>query len=403
MNAIKGGVTAAAGFRAAGTHIGFKKVKKDIALLISDCDAATAAVFTTNRVKAAPVIWDQGVVKGGVARAVLINSGNANACTGKKGLSDAEESAEIVAALAGTEKGKVYICSTGVIGVPLDMSRIKDGAAVLFPLVSAHGGEDAADAICTTDTFRKEAAVTVDINGHTVTIGGMAKGSGMIHPNMATMLAFVTTDAVISSKTLQQILGNTVEDTFNMISVDGDTSTNDTCIVMANGKAGNEEILPGTEAYAAFEEGMRYVLGELAKLITRDGEGAGRFIEMNVVNALSEKDAKILARSVISSSLVKAAFFGSDANWGRILCAMGYSGADFDPSLVDLSFSSPKGTIETVKGGEPLPFSEEKAKEILLEKEITVTADCHQGSAKATAWGCDLTYDYVRINGDYRS
>ena len=403
MKIINGGVVAAKGFKAAGIHAGLKKAKKDMALVVSSVDAETAAVFTTNVVKAAPVIWDQGIARSGVARAVVVNSGNANACTGKKGLEDAEETAAYVASLIKTEKGKVYVSSTGVIGVPLDMQKILAGAESLVPLLSETGGEDAADAICTTDTFRKEAAVTVEIGGKTVTIGGMAKGSGMIHPNMATMLCFVTTDAKISSSALQTLLGKTVEDTFNMISVDGDTSTNDSCIVLANGMAGNDEIIPGTEAYEVFEEGFRYVLGELAKLITRDGEGAGRFIEMNVVNALSDQEAKLMARAVISSSLVKAAFFGSDANWGRILCAMGYSGAAFDPSLVDLSFSSPKGTIETVHGGEPLPFSEEKAKEILLEKEITVIADCHQGSGKATAWGCDLTYDYVRINGDYRS
>lgn len=403
MEIIKGGVVSPKGFKAAGLHAGLKKAKKDMAMVVSSCDAVTAAVFTTNKVKAAPVIWDQGVAKSGVAKAVVVNSGNANACTGKQGLQDAEDTASVAASLLGTEKGKVYVCSTGVIGVPLDMNKIKSGVEKLSAALSSTGGEDAAEAICTTDTFKKEVAVTVGINGKKVTIGGMAKGSGMIHPNMATMLAFITTDAVISKDTLQHLLGCTVEDTFNMISVDGDTSTNDTCLVLANGLAGNSEIQEGTEAYEKFEEAFSFVLGELAKEITRDGEGAGRFIEMNVINAISVKDAKLLARAVISSSLVKAAFFGSDANWGRILCAMGYSGADFDPSLVDLSFSSAKGSIETVKGGEPLPFSEEKAKEILLEKEITVTADCHQGSGKATAWGCDLTYDYVKINGDYRS
>ena len=403
MKVIDGGVVAAKGFKAAGIHAGLKKSKKDMALVVSECDAATAAVFTTNTVKAAPVMWDQGIAKNAVAKAVVVNSGNANACTGKKGLEDAEETAAYAASLLGTEKSKVYVCSTGVIGVPLDMEKIHKGTEALVPLLTEKGGQEAADAICTTDTFRKEVAVSVDIGGCTVTIGGMAKGSGMIHPNMATMLCFVTTDAKISSSTLSDLLGKTVEDTFNMISVDGDTSTNDTCIVLANGMAGNDEIKYGSAEYEVFEEGFHYVLGELAKLITRDGEGAGRFIEMNVVNAISDKDAKLMARSVISSSLVKAAFFGSDANWGRILCAMGYSGAAFDPSLVDLSFSSSQGTIETVHAGEPLPFSEEIAKKILLEKEIVVTADCHQGAGKATAWGCDLTYDYVKINGDYRS
>ena len=403
MEIIDGGVTSAKGFKAAGIHAGLKKAKKDMAMVVSECTAETAAVFTTNKVKAAPVIWDQGVKESGKAMAVVINSGNANACTGAQGLKDAEDTAAAAALLLGINKNLVYVSSTGVIGVPLDMVKIKNGVNAVFPLLSSHGGRDAAEAICTTDTFAKEAAVTLSISGKTVTIGGMAKGSGMIHPNMATMLAFITTDAVISSQTLQCLLGDTVEDTFNMISVDGDTSTNDSCIVLANGLAGNDEIVPGTKDYDDFSEAFRYVLGQLAKLITRDGEGAGRFIEMNVVNALTKKDAKLLARAVISSSLVKAAFFGSDANWGRILCAMGYSGGNFDPSLVDLSFSSSKGTIDTVKGGEPLPFDEEKAKEVLLEKEITVTADLHQGTASATAWGCDLTYDYVKINGDYRS
>ena len=403
MKAIKGGITSPAGFLAAGIHAGLKKAKKDMAMIVSEKEADTAATFTTNKVKAAPVIWDQAVLLGGKAKAVVVNSGNANACTGKDGLLDAERTAETAASLLGTEKGKVYVSSTGVIGVKLDMEKIENGVKTLFPLLSRDGGADAAAAICTTDTFSKEAAAEVMISGRKVTIGGMAKGSGMIHPNMATMLCYVATDARISSETLQKLLGATVEDTFNMISVDGDTSTNDTCIVLANGMAENDEIIYGSKDYAAFEEAFRYVLGELAKDITRDGEGAGRFIEMNVVNALSKADAKKLARSVVSSSLVKAAFFGSDANWGRILCAMGYSGADFDPSLVDLSFSSPAGSLDVVRSGEPLSFDEDKAKKILLEKEITVKADCHQGSSSATAWGCDLTYDYVKINGDYRS
>ena len=403
MEILEGSITAPAGFAAAGIHAGLKKAKKDMAAIVSACDAVTAATFTTNKVKAAPVIWDQGVLKGGVARAVIVNSGNANACTGEDGLRDAETTAGIAASLLGTEKGKVYVSSTGVIGVKLDMERIVSGVRTLCPLVSADGGHEAAEAICTTDTFTKEAAASVMIGDVKVTVGGMAKGSGMIHPNMATMLSYITTDAVISQETLQHLLGATVEDTFNMISVDGDTSTNDTCIVLANGMAGNAEILYGTKEYEEFSEAFRHVLGTLARMITRDGEGAGRFIEMKVSNALSKEDARKLARSVVSSSLVKAAFFGSDANWGRIMCAMGYSGADFDPSLVDLSFTSPAGTIEVVHSGDPVPFDEDEAKRILLEKEITVAVDCHQGASSAVAWGCDLTYDYVRINGDYRS
>ena len=395
MKIIDGGVTAAKGFKAAGLHAGLKKVKRDMAMILSETDAVTAATFTTNKVKAAPVIWDQKIAEAGKARAVVVNSGNANACTGSQGLIDAEKTAEKAAALIGTDKSNIYVSSTGVIGVKLDMDKILKGIEMLYPELSERGGKSAAEAICTTDTFTKECAVTIEVSGRTVTIGGMAKGSGMIHPNMATMLSFITTDASVSLETLRKLLGETVEDTFNMISVDGDTSTNDTCIVMANGLAGNAEITESSPDYDAFREAFSYVLGELAKLITRDGEGAGRFIEMKVMNAPSKHDAKLLARAVISSSLVKAAFFGADANWGRILCAMGYSGASFEPSLVDLSFSSSKGEIAVVKNGEPLPFSEEKAKEILL--------DCHKGNAEAVAWGCDLTYDYVRINGDYRS
>ena len=401
MKIIDGGVTSPKGFKAAGVHAGLKKAKKDMALIVSDVPAVTAAAFTTNKVKAAPVIWDMEIRKGGVAQAVVVNSGNANACTGEQGLKDAEETAGYAASILGIDKSSVYVSSTGVIGVPLDMSRIKSGIDMLVPLLSADG-KDAAEAILTTDTFCKEAAAEVVIDGVTITVAGMAKGSGMIHPNMATMLSYITTDAAISQETLQKLLGNTVEDTFNMISVDGDTSTNDSVIVLANGMAGNSEINEN-HGYEAFEEAFRYVLGELAKDIVKDGEGAGRFIEMTVVNALTKKDARILARSVISSSLVKAAFFGADANWGRILCAMGYSGADFDPSLVDLSFSSPAGELSVVHNGEPIAFDEDKAKRILLEKEVRITADCHQGAESATAWGCDLTYDYVKINGDYRS
>ena len=391
MKIIDGGVTAAKGFKAAGLHAGLKKVKRDMAMILSETDAVTAATFTTNKVKAAPVIWDQKIAEAGKARAVVVNSGNANACTGSQGLIDAEKTAEKAAALIGTDKSNIYVSSTGVIGVKLDMDKILKGIEMLYPELSESGGKSAAEAICTTDTFTKECAVTLEVSGKTVTIGGMAKGSGMIHPNMATMLSFITTDASVSLETLRRLLGETVEDTFNMISVDGDTSTNDTCIVMANGLAGNAELTESSPDYEIFKEAFSYVLGELAKLITRDGEGAGRFIEMKVMNAPSKHDAKLLARAVISSSLVKAAFFGADANWGRILCAMGYSGASFE------------GSLQVVKGGEPVPFDEDTAKKILLEKEVAVLADCHQGAAEATAWGCDLTYDYVRINGDYRS
>lgn len=398
----KGGVTSPKGFLAAGVHAGLKKQKKDMALIVSAANAVSAGAFTTNKVKAAPVLWDMETLKGETHKAIVINSGNANACTAERGLKDAGDSAAYAAELLGLSQNEVFVASTGVIGVPLDMDKIKHGISMLVPCLSSDG-HSAAEAIMTTDTFSKEAAASVEINGKTVTIGGMSKGSGMIHPNMATTLSFITTDAAVSKKDLQALLGTTVDDTYNMVSVDGDTSTNDTVLVLANGMAGNNLLTPGTEEWSLFEEAFRYVLGTLARYLARDGEGATRFIEMDVENALTKKDAKILARSVVSSSLVKAAFFGADANWGRILCAMGYSGADFDPSLVDLSFTSPAGTIQVVKNGEPLPFDEEVAKKILSEKEITAVADCHQGVFSAQAWGCDLTYDYVKINGDYRS
>lgn len=391
-----------AGYRFAGIHAGLKKRKKDMALIVSDCMAETAAVFTTNAVKAAPVIYDMGVLKGGKAQAVLVNSGNANACTGPGGLEDASRSASIAARCLGIPESGVYVSSTGVIGVPLDMEKMEKG----IELLTRSLGEDAlpaAEAILTTDTVMKLSSVRLDIDGITVTVSGMAKGSGMIHPDMATMLCFIVTDAKIGHGVLQKLLGRGISDTFNMISVDGDTSTNDSVIVLANGASGCAEIEEGSAACVAFSSAFNQVLGELARQIVKDGEGASRFIEMKVTGAATRADAALMARSVISSSLVKAAFFGADANWGRILCAMGYSGAAFDPSLVDLAFTSAKGTLKVLEGGVPLEFDEDTAKTILLEKEVGVLADCHQGDGEATAWGCDLTYDYVKINGDYRS
>ena len=402
MEIFEGGVTSAKGFKASGVFAGLKKARKDMAMIVSECEAVAAGTYTTNKVKAAPVLWDMKLTGQGKARAVVVNSGNANACTGEQGLKDAEEMASYAAGLLSTEKELVLVASTGVIGVNLDMAKIKKGEELLV-LSLSDDWKDAAQAILTTDTFAKTAACSVEIGGKTVTIGGMSKGSGMIHPNMATTLSFITTDAAISHDVLQSLLGKTVDDTYNMISVDGDTSTNDSVLVLANGMAGNAEIRKESAEEAVFEEAFRYVLGTLARMIARDGEGATRFIEMTVKGARTKEDAKTLARSVVSSSLVKAAFFGSDANWGRILCAMGYSGADFDPDIVDLSFVSPKGSIEVLSGGQPVPFDEDKAKEILLEKEVGAVADCHQGDGEASAWGCDLTYDYVKINGDYRS
>ena len=390
------------GYSYAGIHAGLKKRKKDMALIVSDRMATSAAAFTTNVVKAAPVIYDMGILKGGKAQAILVNSGNANACTGTRGLEDAGHSAALIAHELGIPEDAVFVSSTGVIGVPLDMERIEGGIKELATSL----GDDpipAAEAILTTDTKTKLASVEVEIDGKSVTISGMAKGSGMIHPNMATMLCFIITDATIGHEALQKLLGKGICDSFNMISVDGDTSTNDSVIVLANGASGCGEIEEGSTAYAAFAAAFDQVLGELARQIVKDGEGASRFIEMRVTGASGKADARTLARAVISSSLVKAAFFGADANWGRILCAMGYSGASFNPDLVDLDFISAKGKIRVLEGGVPLPFDEDEAKAILLEKEVAVLADCHQGDGEAVAWGCDLTYDYVKINGDYRS
>ena len=402
MEVFAGGVTSAKGYKAAGIFAGLKKVKKDMAMIVSEKEAVAAGTYTTNKVKAAPVLWDMAITAEGRAQAIVVNSGNANACTGEKGLEDAEEMASYAASLLSIGKDKVLVASTGVIGVNLDMAKIKKGEEKLVSVLSDEWAE-AAEAILTTDTFAKTAAASVMIGGKKVTIGGMAKGSGMIHPDMATTLSFITTDAAISHEALQSLLGRTVDDTYNMISVDGDTSTNDSVLVLANGMAGNEEITEGSGGFQLFEEAFRYVLGTLARMIARDGEGATRFIEMTVKGAKTKHDAKVLARSVVSSSLVKAAFFGSDANWGRILCAMGYSGADFDPGIVDLSFVSPRGSIDVLSHGQPVAFDEDRAKEILLEKEVGAVADCHQGDGEASAWGCDLTYDYVKINGDYRS
>lgn len=402
MKIVEGGIASPKGFLASGVHVGLKKKKLDMALMASEVDCVCAAAFTTNVVKAAPVVYDREVLAGGLARAIVVNSGNANACTGEKGMEDAREMAKCTASLLGTEPDKVFVASTGVIGLPLDMEKIKKGIGDLVPSLSKDG-DAASRAILTTDTVKKEICVSLELDGRTVTVAGIAKGSGMIHPNMATMLCFITSDVAIDQKALQNLLGKGISDTFNMISVDGDTSTNDSVIVLANGCAGNRTLDEESEGYDDFAQAFNLVLGELARMIVKDGEGAGRFIEMKVVGAVDKENARTLARSVVSSSLVKAAFFGSDANWGRILCAMGYSGADFDPSLVDLSFHSGKGNIEVLHHGSPVAFDEKMAKEILLEKEVGVVADCHQGSGEATAWGCDLTYDYVKINGDYRS
>ena len=406
MKWIHGGVTAPKGFSAAAYAAGIKKKKLDVALLVSDCNASIAGAFTTNLVKAAPVVWDQHIVEQHIqVKAIVINSGNANACTGKQGELDTESMATTVAKAIGCAADEVLVCSTGVIGVPLPMSKIHNGiteCAAALGSDSVHA-EQAALAICTTDTFVKQASVEFEIDGIPVRIGGMAKGSGMIHPNMATMLAFITTDAAIDQTLLQTMLGNSVKESYNMISVDGDTSTNDTVLVMANGCSESPRIVEGSREAKIFHTAFTAVHTELAKLIVKDGEGAGKFIQVDVIGAPDDDSARLLARSVISSNLVKAAFFGADANWGRILCAMGYSGGTFDPGAVTVGYTSPAGSITVLQDGLPLPFDEALAKLILQENEITVTAKVGNDTGKATAWGCDLTYEYVRINGDYRS
>lgn len=406
MQILDGGITAAKGFSANGIASGIKKKKKDLALVYSQAPCTFAGAFTTNLVKAAPVLWDQELVTTSpTVQALVVNSGNANACTADQGLADALQMAATTASLFGLTEKQVLVCSTGVIGVPLPMGVVNEGIKSCAKQIgeSRQAAAEAAEAICTTDTFAKEVAVEMNIGGRAVRIGGMAKGSGMIHPNMATMLSFITTDANIAKDDLQQLLGTSIIDSYNMISVDGDTSTNDTVLVLANGQSGISPLVRGTKEWEVFEEAFLYVHTALAKLIVRDGEGAGKFIEVNVKGAKDKPTAQTLARSVITSNLVKTAFFGSDANWGRILCAMGYSGANFDPSAVDLFFHSDKGRIQVVAKGVPIAFDEGIAKTILLEKEVSVLALLSDGEGEGTAWGCDLSYEYVRINGDYRS
>jgi len=406
MKIIEGYLNTPKGFRAAGAHIGIKKSKKDICLIASDVPAAVAGCFTKNIVKAAPVTWDMDIVaSGGMTRGVLVNSGNANACTGTRGAEDNGEMAALFAETIGAEAREILVCSTGVIGVNLPMDVIRPGiksTAVMLGY-SSSSGRDAAEAIMTTDTFMKTVTVSIEVGGKTVTLSGMAKGSGMIHPNMATLLAFVTTDCAISASMLRRALTRAVDKTFNMISVDGDTSTNDTLLALANGMAENEPINNEGEDYFIFAEALCHVCRKLAIDIARDGEGASKLIEASVNGAKSVRDAEILAKGVVSSNLFKAAVFGADANWGRAMCAMGYSGGEFDPQNASVGFSSAAGRISLFEHGSPLVFDEALAKQILSEKEIKVEITLYEGSGAATAWGCDLTYDYVKINGDYRS
>ena len=407
MKIIDGGVTSAKGFYAAAVAAEIKyKGRTDMALIYSEKPCKTAGTFTTNVVKAAPVKWDQQVVESGVkSQAVIVNSGIANACTGQEGMEYCKETAEKAAEVLGVESAGVLVGSTGVIGMQLPMKRIKKGVELLAQSKekSRQVGNLAAKAIMTTDTVEKEVAVQLEIGGKTITIGGMAKGSGMIHPNMCTMLAYITTDAVITKKALQKALREDVEDTYKMISVDGDTSTNDTVLLLANGKANNEKIHIGTPEYQLFVEALHYVNETLAKKMAGDGEGATALFEVKVVNAKTKKQAKTLAKSVICSNLTKAAIAGHDANWGRILCAMGYSGATFDPEKVDLYIESKAGKLQLIQNGVALDYSETKATEILSQPEMTATVDIKEGTEDATAWGCDLTHGYIDINADYRS
>ena len=392
MEKIDGGVTAAKGFLAAHTAAGIKyQGRDDMAMIYSKVPAVAAGTFTRNVVKAAPVKWDQQVVgESPFVQAVVMNAGIANACTGQVGMGYCKETADAAGSALGIPSQAVLVASTGVIGMQLPMDRLRAGIGAMVPKLedTRQAAAAAAQAIMTTDTHKKEAAVTFTVDGKTVTVGGMSKGSGMIHPNMCTMLAFITTD---------------LDDTYNMISVDGDTSTNDTCLVLANGMAGNTEITEKNADYQAFVEALFEVNKTLAKMMAGDGEGATALFEVKVINASSKAEAVTLAKSVVTSSLTKAAIYGHDANWGRILCALGYAGVDFDPEKVDLYFESSNGRLKIIENGVATGYSEEEATKILMADAVTAICDMKQGDAEATAWGCDLTYDYVKINADYRS
>lgn len=403
MKTISGGVTAAKGFTANGVHCGIRKnrTKRDLALIFSEVKANAAAVYTTNLVKGAPLTVTKAHISDGKAQAIICNSGNANTCNAN-GIEIAEQMSDLLGAEMNIASSDVVVASTGVIGQPLDIEPIKSG----IPSLVAGLGDNslfAAEGIMTTDTEVKEIAVSFEIGGVECKIGGIAKGSGMIHPNMATMLVFITTDCAISSDLLQKALSTDIADTFNMVSVDGDTSTNDMVCVLANGMAGNNEITAENDDYNTFMKALNTVTVHLCRCIAGDGEGATKLLECKVNGAKSKEIAKTVAKSVICSSLTKAAMFGADANWGRVLCAIGYSGADVDVNKIDVSFASAKGEIPVCKNGAGIEFSEEIAKEILLEKEIDILVSLNDGEFSSTAWGCDLTYEYVKINGDYRT
>ncbi len=404
MKMIDGGVCAAKGFTANGVHCGIRKsrTKKDLSLVFSEQPASCAAVYTTNLVKGAPLKVTKAHLADGQAQAVICNSGNANTCNAN-GIEIAEGMAALTAQALSIRPEDVVVASTGVIGEPLSLAPIEAGMPELAAGLSADGNQRAAEGIMTTDTVMKEAAVEFTVDGKTCRLGGMAKGSGMIHPNMATMLVFITTDAAVSPAMLQKALSTDIQSTFNMVSIDGDTSTNDMVVVLANGMAGNAVIDAEGPGFSAFMEALNTVTVALCRMIAGDGEGATKLLECKVTSAADELTAKTVAKSVICSSLLKAAMFGADANWGRVLCAIGYSGADVDVDRIDVSFRSPAGTVAVCQAGAGIPFSEEKAKLVLSEKEIEILVSLNAGDFSATAWGCDLTYGYVKINGDYRT
>lgn len=403
MEIIEGGVCAAKGFSANGIHCGIRKnkTKRDLSLIFSEVPASAAAVYTLNLVKGAPLLVTKAHLANGKAQAVICNSGNANTCNAN-GIEIATKTCQLLAKELNIKAEDVVVASTGVIGQPLDIAPIKGGIPALVKGLGDFSNY-AEEGIMTTDTKAKSVAVSFDIGGKECKIGGIAKGSGMIHPNMATMLVFITTDCAISSKMLQKALSSDVQSTFNMVSIDGDTSTNDMVTILANGLAGNEEIAAEGENFSVFMKALNTVTVNLCRMIAGDGEGATKLIECSVVGADSEKTAKTVAKSVICSSLLKAAMFGADANWGRVLCAVGYSGADVDVGKIDVDFVSPAGKISVCKNGTGVAFSEAKAKKILSEKEINIAINLNAGNFSSAAWGCDLTYDYVRINGDYRT
>ncbi|MGE5545181.1 MAG: bifunctional glutamate N-acetyltransferase/amino-acid acetyltransferase ArgJ [Bacillota bacterium] len=400
MKTIQKGVTFPRGFLASGVEAYIKRQVRDLAVVYSEYPCQAAGVFTTNKVQASCVAYNRRVIENGPIRALVVNSGNANACNGTQGEEDTLQMARLVARELSIPPGEVLVASTGVIGVNLPMEKISKGIKLACGMLSTDGGEDAAQAIMTTDTFPKLAGLEFEIGGRIIRIGAMAKGSGMIHPNMATMLAFITTDAAITRECLQQALRDSADISFNMISVDGDTSTNDMAVIMANGQAHNDIIdNPDSESYSLFKQALDRVNITLAKMIARDGEGATRLIEVEVSGAKSDRDARITARAIVSSNLFKAAVYGQDANWGRIICAAGYSGADLNPDMIDIWL----GRQQVARNGSGLPFDEDLAREDLAQEVVKVKLVLKQGAGQATAWGCDLTYDYVKINASYRS